>query len=166
MQREWEVGMPSILVAAWNNGRHRSSGAGYGFRIRSAENRDRHFDRRWKEVKIYMPGMEKPISINIDNDSFWESCRELRSVDIGRWLIANSFAPWPKRRPPGFKLIPRKPAVFEMSLDAEWSTRPATAPRRRLEAVDTPRPRIPPRTESRRCVGPAAICGPRREIEE
>ncbi len=122
--------MPLVLVAAWNNGRHRSSGEGYGFRIRSAD-RDYYFDRRWKEVKIYLPRMEKPISINIESDSFWESCRELRSSEIGRWLIANSFAPWPKGRPPRFKLRLKQPAVFEMSLDVEgfeWSTPPATAP--------------------------------------
>lgn len=33
--------------------------------------------------------------------SFWRSCSELRSADIGRWLLGVQAAPWPKGSPPG-----------------------------------------------------------------
>jgi hypothetical protein len=35
------------------------------------------------------------------NPSFWRSCSELRSPDIGQWLLEAQVAPWPKGSPPG-----------------------------------------------------------------
>jgi hypothetical protein len=109
--------MRSFSVVAWNNGRHHSTGAGYGLRIRLPVDRNSYFDRAWKAVELHLPESGDPISISIDNDSFWNGCRELRSTAIGQWLIARALAPWPKGQPPRFKLTFREAAVFEMSRD-------------------------------------------------
>jgi hypothetical protein len=36
--------------------------------------------------------------------SFWRACTELRSADVGRWLVAHRLAPWPKGAPPHLNL--------------------------------------------------------------
>lgn len=52
-----------------------------------------------------MNGVTTAIEINIDKKSFWNiSCRELISVDIGKWLIKNKLAPWLKGNPPHLEL--------------------------------------------------------------
>lgn len=107
--------MPSLSVVAWNNGRHSPTGAGYGLKIQSAAERDRYFDRNWKAVEVHLPDTNQPIFVSIDNDSFWDKCRELRSASIGRWLIEHSLAPWHKGCPPKFKLTVRRPGVFDVS---------------------------------------------------
>jgi hypothetical protein len=86
-----------MQATAWNNGSHRPSGAGYGLRI-TIEDRDRFFDRRWEDAVIELGGEETatvPLS-----DSFWRSCGELRSAEIGRWLRRHDLAPWTKGNPP------------------------------------------------------------------
>lgn len=108
--------MSSLLVVAWNNGRHSSTGAGYGLKIRSAAERDRYFDRNWKAVEVHLPNWNQPIFVSIDNDSFWNKCPELRSAAIGRWLIDHSLAPWLKGCPPKLKLTVRQLGVFDVSL--------------------------------------------------
>ncbi len=32
--------------------------------------------------------------------SFWENCSELRSQDIGLWMIGSGLAPWKTGTPP------------------------------------------------------------------
>jgi hypothetical protein len=106
-----------INATAWNNGQHRRSGAGYGLKISSAD-RDRHFRREWRTVQLRI-GAAIPIVANVDKPSFWnDSCRELISAQLGRWMLANQLAPWPSGQPPRFSLVPREPAVFEISIPA------------------------------------------------
>lgn len=103
-----------IFATAWNNGQHHRSGAGYGLKI-SAADRDRYFRREWGTVELRMIGGAEPIRINIDKASFWNgTCRELISVDLGRWLLAKQLAPWPNGQPPRLTLIPLRPEVFEL----------------------------------------------------
>ncbi len=91
---------------AWNNGSHHQSGAGYGFKI-EAPDRDRHFRRQWGSALIHLPHGAEIVTaeVNVDKDSFWgPSCRELVSQLIGRWLLAEGHAPWPKGLPPKFRV--------------------------------------------------------------
>jgi hypothetical protein len=81
-----------MQVTAWNNG-----GSGYGLEI-LASDRDRFFDRNWREVVLDLSGQgQATITIS---PSFWRRCSELRSADIGRWLQQNGPAPWPRGRRP------------------------------------------------------------------
>ena len=38
--------------------------------------------------------------------SFWRGCTELRNVKIGKWMLEQGLAPWPKGDPPKLKLEP------------------------------------------------------------
>ena len=78
--------MLTFSVVAWNNGRHHSTGAGYGLRLRSPADRNSNFDRARKAIQLHVPGSRNPISINIDSDSFWDGHREL-----GRRLLDNGL---------------------------------------------------------------------------
>lgn len=91
-------------VTAWNNGAHRSSGAGYGLKV-SGVDRDRYFKKEWETVLLTIPGETQPVEVNIAKESFWgATCRELISKEIGLWLRSEGYAPWPKGHPPKFQL--------------------------------------------------------------
>jgi hypothetical protein len=91
-----------MKATAWSNGNPGSSGSGYGLKI-SREDRDRFFDRSWKEIVLHLPGQEPtPISLSA---SFWKSCTELRSSSIGRWLMERGLAPWTRGEPPVLTLL-------------------------------------------------------------
>ena len=95
-----------MRVTAWNNGLHHRSGTGYGLRV-SAPDRDRHFEPHWPSVLLLLPGAENEIDVNIAKRSFWSGkCGELLHCEIGRWLRGRGLAPWPKRKPPKFELLP------------------------------------------------------------
>jgi hypothetical protein len=85
-------------VKAWKNGKHNKSGAGYGLKIPADELSC--FQREWNTVSLFLDGdEEKSVEVNI-SDSFWNGCRELRSKEIGRWLLEHELAPWDKGFPP------------------------------------------------------------------
>jgi len=102
-----------ITVTAWNNGSHSSSGSGYGLRI-PLKQRDAFFSRAWRFVVIHMPNGGTSVKVNVAKASFWEKCPELISREIGKWLLANGFAPWPKGHPPSFILRPVGDGEFEL----------------------------------------------------
>ena len=103
-----------FVAVAWNNGSHDPSGNGYGLKI-SATDRDLYLERGWGSVVLYLSGKDLPVTVNIDKDSLWnESCRELISREIGAWLIHNGRAPWPKGKPPKFRVLPRGPRAFDI----------------------------------------------------
>jgi len=96
----------SLTWTAWNNGKHHTTGAGYGLKVSIAD-RDRHFKREWKSVILEIPvsGSFKEVLVNIDKSSFWnETCREVINQAIGRWFRNSGFAPWPSGKPPKLKI--------------------------------------------------------------
>jgi hypothetical protein len=106
-----------ISATAWNNGAHHHSGAGYGLSV-SAVDRDQFFRRSWGTARLQIDNGQ-PFAVNIDKPSFWDgSCLHLINVEIGRWLIANSLAPWPRRQPPRVDVIPRADRLFEIRTPA------------------------------------------------
>lgn len=93
-----------MRAVGWRGGSadHRSP-AGYGIKFTPAD-RDRHFAPEWTSVVLELadgPTIEVPLT-----DSFWRSCSELRSADLGRWLLTAGRAPWPKHAPPGITVKP------------------------------------------------------------
>ena len=95
-----------MIVIAWNNGSSAPSGAGYGLKI-SLTDRDRYFRREWKTVILVLEDWSIPVEINVAKPSFWgETCHELISAQVGRWLLKNRLAPWPENRPPKLILEP------------------------------------------------------------
>ena len=102
-----------MIVTAWNNGTHSLTGAGYGLKL-SVEDRDREFDRDWKEVKVILPNAMKVV-VNINKASFWNNtCHEFISKDIGQWLISKGLAPWLKGSPPKFSLVSLGGGLFSL----------------------------------------------------
>ena len=101
-----------IVAFGWNNGSpDNRTGAGYGIRL-SKEDRDRYFQREWDSVEIELENGEL-VKVRLSN-SFWRRCVELRSSKIGRWMLENGYAPWPKGSPPKFKLIPAGERKFKL----------------------------------------------------
>jgi hypothetical protein len=91
-----------MIWTAWSNGKGSASGSGYGLKMTPTD-RDATFDQSWKTVTIQLPRSDGHLSAIVPiSDAFWRVCSELRSQDIGRWLIANGHAPWPKGAPPKF----------------------------------------------------------------
>jgi hypothetical protein len=93
-----------MIVTAWNNGKHLSSGAGYGIKL-SIQDRDLYFDPKWNSAIVSLPDGNK-VEANINKSSFWNgTCRELINKQIGQWFIGSRLAPWQKGSPPKLKLI-------------------------------------------------------------
>ena len=92
----------TIIVTAWKGGDHRPSGAGYGVKM-SKTDRDRLVERKWNTVTVELPDGTTAVT-NVDGMAFWSNGPELRSRDIGRWMYAAGFAPWPNGNPPKFRL--------------------------------------------------------------
>jgi hypothetical protein len=101
-----------VLARAWSNGSPRSTGAGYGIRI-SIIDRDRVFDPGWPTIEIDL-GMLGCVTVAL-SDAFWRGCSELRSADIGRWLIGQGLAPWPKGGPPSLELTHVSDNMFKLT---------------------------------------------------
>ena len=105
-----------FVATAWSNGKPSSSGAGYGLKISIAD-RDRFFEKGWRSATLRLEagGTTVVAEVNCAKASFWNgTCRELIGKDIGRWLIDNGFAPWPKGVPPRFRMIPVGVGTFEV----------------------------------------------------
>ena len=93
-----------MIVNAWNNGMYSPDGNGFGIKL-DPKDRDKYFDKGWKSIQIELEGELESIEVNIDKPSFWnDSCSELISVEIGKWMIKNSLVPWEKRNPPKLEL--------------------------------------------------------------
>lgn len=75
--------------------------------------RDRNFDKSWDDVLIELDnGVTARVNVS---DSFWRRCPELRSADIGRWLLSSGVAPWLRGSPPGVVLTPMEPVCSEVA---------------------------------------------------
>ena len=105
----------ALEATAWRNGPANTATA-YGLKI-SAKARDEHFRREWKTVTLILPGGAEAIVVNVNKPSFWnDTCRELISADLRRWMIARGLAPWPHGKPPRFILSEERPGVFRVAL--------------------------------------------------
>lgn len=94
-----------IIVTAWNNGLHV-----YGIAL-SIANRNRVFSREWSEVFLLLEDEQNLICVKLTR-GFWNQCPELRSVEIGYWMIKHKYAPWQNGLPPKFVLIKQKDNIF------------------------------------------------------
>ena len=49
---------------------------------------------------VVLPGIA-PVRVHL-SPSFWTTCSELRSAEIGAWMKRRGDAPWPRGRPPKY----------------------------------------------------------------
>lgn len=87
-----------MRAVAWHNGSSPNEAAGYGLKFTEVE-RDQAFDRSWTEVVVELEG--DGVATIALSPSFWRTCSELRSTHVGRWLLDQRAAPWPRGNPPG-----------------------------------------------------------------
>jgi hypothetical protein len=100
-QREERRLFAMFIARGWKNGRN-SAKPTLGLAISIAD-RDRYFRRRWEAVAVHLPG-RRGVTIVELNPSFWRSCPELRSPEIGRWLRGTGVFPWPHGSPPRYNV--------------------------------------------------------------
>lgn len=102
-----------MVVTGWNNGSpNNKTGAGYGIRI-TRQDQERYFKKSWSSITIELENGDS-VEIRL-SDSFWKRCSELRNAKIGKWMIYNRLAPWPKGSPPNLKLEPIAERKFRLS---------------------------------------------------
>ena len=106
-----------MIVSAWYDG-HGS----YGFRVLVADV-SLYFRPEWPTVTVYLPDEPDPVQVAL-TASFWQGSPELRSQRIKNFFLRNDLAPWEKKRPPCFELIPLGEGVFRI----EWIVRPRGQP--------------------------------------
>ena len=104
----------TILITAWNNGKFLPNGAGYGIQV-SEQFRDEFLSVLWPSFFLCLEGEEGEVELAINDDMFWSRGRELRSAQIGRWLIKNGKAPW-QGQPPEIYLKPLGQRRFKATL--------------------------------------------------
>ncbi len=77
-----------------------------GFRVRS-ESRARVLERIKKslrQVVVELPGHGTRPRCRI-TATFWTTCPELRSAEIGRWMESQGDKPWPLGKPPRYRAV-------------------------------------------------------------
>ena len=90
-------------ATAWHNGGQPTDAGGYGIKLHAAD-RDRHFDKEWDEIVLELEGGSE-VTVTL-SPSFWRSCSELRSAEIGCWLLDRGVAPWQRGNPPTMAITP------------------------------------------------------------
>jgi len=102
-----------MIVVGWNNGDPNSrTGGGYGIRIRG-EDRDEYFRKTWSSVAVELETGEV-FDAGL-SPSFWGKTRALWRREIGNWMLERGMAPWPKGKPPRFRLEPIADRKFRLT---------------------------------------------------
>ena len=77
------------------------------------EDRDMYFQNTWSSVIIELDNGDL-LDVRL-SASFWRGCIELRNAKIGKWMLEQGLAPWPKGDPPKLKLEPIGNRRFRLS---------------------------------------------------
>ncbi|HUP84560.1 MAG TPA: hypothetical protein VM143_02730 [Acidimicrobiales bacterium] len=92
-----------MLATGWHNGGAGDDPAAYGLKF-FPHDRDKYFDPSWESITLSLDGGEASTElVDVDvplSTSFWRSGRELRSAEVGQWLLRQEAAPWLKGSPP------------------------------------------------------------------
>jgi len=95
-------------ASAWCNGN-----GTYGIRV-GTRNRDRHFERTWKEIEVEMDGQFHRFSLT---EGFWDDCPEFRDHGapiICEWLRQYRTLEWERDCPPRMMLVPLGGGQFRL----------------------------------------------------
>jgi len=111
VRARWRIrGGPFTMRArGWHNGSpNRRTGAGYGLII-AQRDRDAHFQKDWRAVCVRVGAREIVVTLG---RSFWNTCADFHSAEIGRWMVSQGLAPWERGHPPVFELRPAADRTF------------------------------------------------------
>lgn len=94
----------AMQATGWRGGAGSPTEPGrYGLKI-SETDRANHFDPSWDHVIVELEGAG--VATAQVTETFWSTCPELRSAEIGRWLLDARAAPWGAGTPPRIILTP------------------------------------------------------------
>ena len=99
-----------MLATAYTCGKKGNFKGTFGLRV-SENDRDKFFKQDWKSVQFIFEGSGNPVEVNI-TPSFWRSCPELQSKEIGLWFNQLGCANWPKGKPQQFVMEPKERRTF------------------------------------------------------
>lgn len=88
-----------VKLSGWSNGQT----SGYGLSV-NRECRERVFKPlkgKLHQVQVVLPGHDVQPCCRI-SETFWTTCPEVRSVQIGQWMKNRGDTPWPPRNPPRY----------------------------------------------------------------
>ena len=103
-----------MIVKGWNNGSpNNETGGGYGVSVKRKDIK-RYFKKEWSSVIVELEG-KGDIEVSV-SPSFWICCTEIRKKELGKWMINNNLAPWPKGHPPAFELVPISNRRFRLHI--------------------------------------------------
>jgi len=95
-----------FAASAWHNGRPNGAmGAGYGLRFLKPFDIDDFI--ALTTIQLFLAGQPLPVTVNFSNSFASGRCKEIRSKEIGLWLIANGNHAWATGCPPRFTIRQR-----------------------------------------------------------
>jgi len=100
-----------MKASGWSNGSPSATGSGYGIAI-SKSDRDAHFTPGLGSVTLLLE--HGPTVAVVLSASFWRDCPEFRGAGIGRWLLNQGLAPWPRGEPPRLQIELMAPGVLRV----------------------------------------------------
>ncbi|MDD5456320.1 MAG: hypothetical protein PHV30_04725 [Candidatus Margulisbacteria bacterium] len=105
-----------MIVTCWKGGNGNVfDPIGYGLKV-AIQDRDKYFNSNWDNIRVELND-NITVLIKTNKKSFWNnSCHELISVEVGKWLIENNIAPWPKGNPPKLRLDLISNNYFKLSI--------------------------------------------------
>lgn len=95
-----------VAASAWHNGSPNvATGAGYGLRLLGPFKIGDFISLT--TLQLFLAGQPMPVTVNFSNSFVSGRCKEIRSKEIGLWLIASGNHAWAPGCPPRFTIRQR-----------------------------------------------------------
>jgi len=102
-----------FTTTVWTNGKPNvKMGSGYGINI-PLKIRENIFQKNWDNIELDLDGIIITIPLT---EAFWNKCNEIRSSEIGKWLIKNNAHSWIKGKPTQIEMAQIKNNRFKASI--------------------------------------------------
>jgi hypothetical protein len=88
------------------------TGSGYGINI-PKRIIDEFFQKHWQNLELILGGSVICVSIT---PAFWSQCNEVRSPQIGLWLIKNGVHEWVKGTPTKLRISEEHGRKFRVKI--------------------------------------------------
>ena len=100
-------------TTVWSGGKvNNGTGSGYGINI-PKRIRDEFFQKHWQNLELILDGSVISVSIT---PAFWSQCNEVRSPNIGLWLIENGAHEWVKGAPTKLRMSQEQGRRFRVEI--------------------------------------------------
>ena len=105
-------------TSIWTNGKpNTSTGSGYGINI-PLKIRKSIFQKSWNSMKLDLDGSIVDIPLT---SAFWNKCNEVRSPEIGKWLIKHNANSWIRGKPTKVEMIQVQGNQFKVSIKSKMN---------------------------------------------